>query len=343
MDKILANGERLIKKIDLKMKAIIQKIIDKQSLTSDEAKAIIYSISEESLNEAEIVAIMIAIQTKGISIDELDGFREALLELSLPISLNASEAIDVCGTGGDGKDTFNISTTSSFVLASMGFKVIKHGNYGVSSSCGSSNVLEELGIQFTSNEKELEISLKNKNICFLHAPLFHPTLKKVAHIRKQLAMKTFFNSIGPLVNPVQPKFQLSGTYSLELAKIYQHILKKSRNAYRVVYGMDGFDEVTFTNQTRVLGDHSDYMIDASQFGLKPIQLTDLKAGNTIKKSASIVKEILKGKGSKAQNQVVAINTALAMNCFLPKESIQTLYQEALTFVGSGQTAKTFKF
>ena len=217
------------------MKTLIQKVLNNQSLSSYEASEIIHAIAEEKMNDAQVVALMIGLQMKGLSLDEIEGFRNALLNLALKIELDGTNAIDLCGTGGDGKDTFNISTTTSFVLAAMGNKVIKHGNYGVSSSCGSSNVLEALGYKFTNHEKDLNEQLTKNNICFLHAPLFHPTLKKVSHLRRDLGLRTFFNSLGPLVNPVQPAFQLTGTYDLELAKIYQHLLKKNRTDFRVVF------------------------------------------------------------------------------------------------------------
>ncbi|MBI1835973.1 MAG: anthranilate phosphoribosyltransferase [Flavobacteriia bacterium] len=325
------------------MKKRIQKILNNQSLTTIEASEIIYAIAEGLMNDAQVVALMIGLEMKGLSLDEIEGFRLALLNLSMKIELDSSMAIDLCGTGGDGKNTFNISTTTSFVLAAMGQKVIKHGNYGASSSCGSSNVLEALGYEFTNNERILNEQLKSKNICFLHAPLFHPTLKKVGHLRKDLGIRTFFNSLGPLVNPVQPAFQLSGTYDLELAKIYQHILKKNRTNYRVVFGMDGFDEITLTEQTRVLGKSCDEVLDATIFGLQKVHVEQIKAGKNVSESAAIVKSILKGKGSEAQLNVVAVNTAIALECFYPNTSKYDLFIESLSFIKSGQTAKTFKF
>ena len=325
------------------MKTLIQKVLNNQSLSSFEASEIIHAIAEEKMNDAQVVALMIGLQMKGLSLDEIEGFRNALLNLVLKIELDGTNAIDLCGTGGDGKDTFNISTTTSFVLAAMGNKVIKHGNYGVSSSCGSSNVLEALGYVFTHDEKELNEQLTKNNICFLHAPLFHPTLKKVSHLRRDLGLRTFFNSLGPLVNPVQPAFQLTGTYDLELAKIYQHLLKKNRTDFRVVFGMDGYDEITLTEQTRVLGLKSDEVINANLFELKSVNASTLKAGKTVDESAQIVKTILKGEGSAEQTNVVAVNTAIALECFHPTTSKIELFNESLSFIKSGQVAKTFEF
>ena len=320
------------------MKNTLNKIIERQPLSFIEAKAIIYAIAEGTVNDAQIVAMLVGLQMRGLQLEEIKGFREALLELCLPVDLDASNAIDLCGTGGDGKNSFNISTTTSFVLAAMGYKVIKHGNYGVSSSCGSSNVVEALGIEFTNDPKKLEKQLEETNICFLHAPLFHPTLMKVGPLRKSLGIRTFFNSLGPLVNPVQPKHQLTGTFNLELAKIYQHILKDERKEYRIVYGMDGYDEFTLTDQTRILGGNVDEYLSASSFNLQAIDPTAIHSGNSVEEAATILKNILKGKGTEAQMNVVAANTALALQCYHPEENVQALFIKALNFIKSGEAS-----
>lgn len=322
------------------MKNILNKIIERQPLLFSEAKEIIFAIAEEKINDAQIVAILVGLQMRGLQLEEIKGFREALIELSLPINIEGTDAIDLCGTGGDGKNSFNISTTTSFVLASMGYKVIKHGNYGVSSSCGSSNVLEELGFAFTNDISKLQKQLDDINICFLHAPLFHPTLMKVGPLRKSLGIRTFFNSLGPLVNPVQPKHQLTGTFNLELAKIYQHILKDERTEYRIVYGMDGYDEFTLTDQTRVLGGNIDEYLSANSFDLKPIDPVSIHSGSSIKEAAAILRNILNGKGTASQNNVVAANTALALQCYHPDKKVQDLFTEALDFIQNGGAVKT---
>jgi anthranilate phosphoribosyltransferase len=324
------------------MKNTLNKIIERQPLTFHEAKNIIYAIAEEKINDAQIVAILVGLQMRGLQLDEIKGFREALLELCLTIELDGNNALDLCGTGGDGKNTFNISTTTSFVVSAMGYKVIKHGNYGVSSSCGSSNVLEELGYIFTNDSKLLDKQLQDSNICFLHAPLFHPTLMKVGPLRKKLGIRTFFNSLGPLVNPVQPKNQLTGTFNLELAKIYQHILKDDRNEFRVVYGMDGYDEFTLTEQTRILGKTSDEYLNAQTFNVNPVNSESIHSGNSIKEAAQIVKSILSGQSTLEQTNVIAANTALALQCFHPNEQIQDLFNEANSFIKKGLAAKFHK-
>ena len=320
------------------MKEIINKIIDKEALSFEEAKNIIHAIAEDELNTAQIVAILVGIQMRGLQLEEIKGFRSALLELAIPIQIDGTNAIDLCGTGGDGKNTFNISTTTAFVVAAMGHKVIKHGNYGVSSTCGSSNVLEELGYQFTADSLELNRQLKEKNICFLHAPLFHPTLMKVGRIRKELGIRTFFNAIGPLVNPAQPEYQLTGTYNLELAKIYQHILKGERKEYKIVYGLDGFDELTLTDQTRVLSRNQDELISASVFEKSIIEPISIHSGDTIQEATKILKSIIRGEGTKSQNNVIAANASLALQCFYPSKPLKELFNEALDFIESGRVA-----
>jgi anthranilate phosphoribosyltransferase len=321
------------------MKHILNKIIERQPLLFTEAKEIIYAIGEEKINDSQIVAMLVGLQMRGLQLEEIKGFREALIELCLPIDLDGSDAIDLCGTGGDSKNTFNISTTTSFVLASMGHKVIKHGNYGVSSLCGSSNVLEELGFVFTNDQNKLNKQLQDSNICFLHAPLFHPTLMKVGPLRKNLGIRTFFNSLGPLVNPVQPKHQLTGTFNLELAKTYQHILKDERKGYRIVYGMDVYDEFTLTDQTRILGGDVDEYLSANSFGLNPINPIDLYSGESVLEAATILRNILSGKGTNSQNNVIAANTALALQCYQPEEKIQNLFLTSLDFIKSGEAGK----
>ncbi len=322
------------------MNYLVDKILSRAALNEEEAILFIEAIDKNLLTEVQIAGILIGIQMRGLQVEEIKGFKKALLALSLPVDLPSEDAIDLCGTGGDGKDTFNISTTTSLVLAAMGFKVIKHGNYGVSSICGSSNVLEELGFQLTNDPKELAHSFYQKNIALLHAPLFHPTLKKVAGIRKNLGVRTLFNVMGPLVNPAQPAYQLTGTFSLELAMAYQHVLKNQRKSYRIVYGLDGYDEMTLTNETRVLSNNNDYVRNANSFGMEPLKPFELNGGTTIKEAAKIVRCITKGEGSKAQNRVIAANVSEVISM---KNGLDTkeAFGEALAFIESGQTSKHF--
>ncbi|MBU2019891.1 MAG: anthranilate phosphoribosyltransferase [Bacteroidetes bacterium] len=322
------------------MNYLLDKILSRATLNEEEAILLIEAIDKDLLTAEQISGILIGIQMRGLQIEEIKGFKKALLALSLPVSLPFDNAVDLCGTGGDNKDTFNISTTTSLVLAAMGYKVLKHGNYGVSSICGSSNVLEELGFELTTDASKLEKSFNEKNIAFLHAPLFHPTLKKVGQIRKNLGVRTLFNVMGPLVNPAQPAYQLTGTFSLELALTYQHVLKNQRKAFKIVHGLDGYDEMTLTDETRVLSQNNDCVKNAHSFGLERINAIELNGGVTIREAAKIVRDIATGNGSKAQNTVIAANVTEVITMQTTYNSQET-FSEVQSFIKSGQTAKHF--
>ena len=323
------------------MKNILNKIINRAQLDKAEAYQCMLAIGNGELPDAQTVAIMAGIQMRGLQLDELNGFRQALLELALPMHFDVGDSIDVCGTGGDGKNTFNISTSTAFVLAGMGYKVVKHGNYGVSSLCGSSNVLESLGYTFTNNKDALQRQLDEANICFMHAPLFHPALKAVAPLRKDLGIATFFNSMGPLVNPAHPTHQLTGTYSLELAKQYQHVLRADRKNFTVLHGMDGFDELTFIGVTRILGKERDELVGNSPLASQ-IKLTNISGGDTVEASAKILVNLLEGNGTEQQNTVLAGNVALALQTFNPQKDFTSAFAEAHDAVLSGRAIHHLK-
>lgn len=249
---------------------------------------------------------------RNITIEELAGFREALLELCIPIDFSAYNTIDLCGTGGDGKDTFNISTLSSFIVAGAGYKVAKHGNYGVSSISGSSNVMEQMGVKFSNNQDFLTQCMEEANIAILHAPLFHPAMKNVGPIRRELGVKTFFNMLGPMVNPSFPKFQMVGVFSLELARMYAYLYQKTETKYAILHGLEGFDEVSLTDNVKIITNSTETINSPEDFLFDTIQLSEIKGGNTIEDSAKIFHKILSGNGSEAQNNVVLVNSALAI-------------------------------
>lgn len=318
------------------MKQLLNKIIRREPLQTEEAYDLLHAIDTETVDDVMVAAILTGIQMRGLHLNELAGFRKALLELCVKPEIDGTNAIDLCGTGGDGKNTFNISTTTAYVVSSMGYKVIKHGNYGVSSLCGSSNVLEALGYEFTADSEKLNEQLESKNLCFLHAPLFHPTMKKVAGVRRSLGIQTIFNCLGPLVNPIQPEFQMTGTYSLELSRIYSHILKNSRSDFRVIYGLDGYDEITLTDRTKVTGRHTESVLDAGMLGVKKINPTLIEGGSSIHEAAEIVRNILSGNGTDAQNDVIATNTAVAIQTIEPQHKIKDLFHETLEHLRSGE-------
>lgn len=310
------------------MKQLLEKLFDHQILSQDEAKLLLTAIAEGDLNDFQIVAAISAIKMRSITAEELNGFREAILEKAVAVNIDGSNAIDVCGTGGDGKNTFNISTLAAIVIAGAGYRVIKHGNYGVSSLVGSSTVIEKCGYQFTTDGDSLNEQLNQTNLCFLHAPLFHPALKKVAPIREDLATRTFFNFLGPLVNPVQPEFQLTGVYNLQLMRIYKTILAKERNRFKVVHSMDGYDEVSLTGPFKIAANNEELILYPKDLGFEKLNEEDLFGGTTVEESQKIFNDILNGKGHKKQNRVVLTNAALGIQCFDNDKSFQEAYEEA---------------
>ena len=294
------------------MKKILNRLTQYETLTEKESRDIIIDISEGKLNTSEISSFLTIFMIRNITIEELNGFRKALIELSLKIDLNEFDPIDLCGTGGDEKDTFNISTLASFVTAGSGVKVAKHGNYGVSSSCGSSNVLEYLDLKFNNDSDKIRKAVDKANICFLHAPLFHPAMKNVAPVRKELGLKTFFNMLGPMVNPSMPKKQVVGVYNLELARIYNYLYQTTDINYNIIHSIDGYDEISLTKGTKVYSRESEFILDSKDFRLKDIDSKNIRGGKDIESSSKIFMDVLNGEGSNDQENVVCANASLAI-------------------------------
>lgn len=295
------------------MKEILNRLINQETISKEEAKNVLVNISKGSYNNSQIASFLTVYMMRSISVEELAGFREALLDLCLSIDLSDFNAIDLCGTGGDGKDTFNISTLASFVTAGAGVKVAKHGNYGVSSSCGSSNVLEHLGIHFTNDASVLQQSIDKAGICVLHAPLFHPAMKNVAPIRKELGVKTFFNMLGPMVNPSFPKNQMVGVFNLELARMYGYLYQTTDKNYAILHDLAGYDEISLTDRTKMITNQEDKIIKPLDLGIQSISQVDIYGGKTVKESADIFIKVLSGDGTEAQTNVVCANAGLAIS------------------------------
>ena len=295
------------------MKEILNRLINQETISKKEAKNVLVNISKGVYNTSQIASFLTVYMMRSISVEELDGFREALLDLCLPVNLSDFNTIDLCGTGGDGKDTFNISTLASFVTAGAGVKVAKHGNYGVSSSCGSSNVLEHLGIRFSNDESFLQRSIDKAGICVLHAPLFHPAMKNVAPIRKELGVKTFFNMLGPMVNPSFPKNQVVGVFNLELARMYGYLYQTTDKNYAILHDLAGYDEISLTDRTKMITNQEDKMVIPSDLGIERILQQDIYGGKTVKQSAEIFQKVLNAEGTQAQNNVVCANAGLAIS------------------------------
>lgn len=294
------------------MKDILNRLINHETFSSMEAKQILVNISQGMYNQSQIASFLTVFMMRSITLEELSGFRNALLDLCVKIDLKDFNAIDIVGTGGDGKNTFNISTLSSFVAAGAGINVAKHGNYGVSSTSGSSNVMEYLGIKFTNNEDFLKKCIDQTGICILHAPLFHPAMKNVAPIRKELGVKTFFNMLGPMVNPSFPKNQMLGVFNLELLRLYSFLYQNTDKNYNIVYALDGYDEISLTGNAKIISNCTETLFSPENLGVSKIRQEDIFGGNTIADAAKIFVDIINNKGTEAQNNVVCANAGLAI-------------------------------
>ena len=323
------------------MKALLNRLAQHETLEVSEAEKMLTEIAKGEYNPSQIAAFLTVFMMRSITIKELEGFRNALQKLCLSIDLSDFSPIDLCGTGGDGKDTFNISTLASFVTAGSGIKVAKHGNYGVSSGCGSSNVLEYLGIKFSNDSDFLKRCIDEAGICNLHAPLFHPAMKNIAPIRRDLGVKTFFNMLGPLVNPAYPKYQLTGVFNLELARIYGYLFQNSKKHFTILFSLDGYDEISLTGPTKAIRNKGELILDASDFGIHSLKAKEISGGSNIPSSAIIFTKVLNGKGSEAQNNVVCANAAMAIatvtNCS-PKDGFEKAKESLL----SGKANNAFK-
>lgn len=322
------------------MKKIIQHLLDHKNLTKSLAKEVMIGIGKGNYTEAEVASFVTIYLMRTITIDELAGFREALLEMCNHVKIEADIFTDIVGTGGDGKNTFNISTLSCFLVAGAGFKVVKHGNNGVSSTSGSSNVLEYLGYKFTNENDVLQKQLDETNICFLHAPLFHPALKNVAQVRRNLGIRTIFNVLGPLVNPAQPTHSTLGVYHLEIARFYNYLLQSETVNYNIIHTMDGYDEISLTDDSKVITKYGDTVYSPMQMGKRTVTLADLHGGNSVEDAAKIFVDVLQQKGSWAQNAVVLANAAIAIknmkNC-----SYEEAYSNAVESFESGAALAIF--
>jgi len=318
------------------MKKILHHLFEHKALPSREAKEVLLNIARGIYNESEIASFITVYLMRSITIAELQGFREALLELCVRVNLNSDETIDIVGTGGDGKDTFNISTLSCFIVAGTGNKVTKHGNYGASSISGSSNVMEQLGYRFKNDPGDLQREIDTAGICFLHAPLFHPALKAVAPIRKNLGVRTFFNMLGPMVNPAFPRHQLIGVYNLEMARMYNYLLQQTDRNYTIIHSLDGYDEISLTGDTKVMTAKGEQIISADVLGKRTVSAADITGGNSVEEAAAIFLNILKGNGTWAQNAVVLANAAMALQCTGKYNDYETCYQLAVESLESGK-------
>lgn len=317
------------------MKETLNKLYQHKRLSKPEAKKVLLEIAKEKYNDAHLTSFMTVFMMRPITVDELAGFREALKELAIKVDLSEFNTIDIVGTGGDGKNTFNISTLTSFIVAGTGQKVAKHGNYSVSSQSGSSNMLESFGYSFTNDEQILKRQLDKANICFLHAPKFHPAMKAVGPARKALGVKTFFNMLGPLVNPSSPQNAMLGTFNLEIARLYNYILQDEQANYGIIHALDGYDEISLTGGFKMITKHGEKIIQPEDLNTKRVEPEEIYGGNSVEAAAKIFKNILDGNGTESQNRVVLTNAAFALNIVKPNTTFESAYDLAKESLFSG--------
>lgn len=324
------------------MKKILNHLFEYKTLDRQQAKEILINLTQGAYNQSQMAAFMTVYMMRSITVEELAGFRDAMLELCMPLDLSAYDGMDVCGTGGDSKDTFNISTLSSFVVAGAGQAVCKHGNTGVSSISGSSNIMEYYGFQFTNDTDKLRKALDKANICFLHAPLFHPAMKNVAPIRKELGVKTFFNMLGPMVNPAKPNKQLTGVFSLELLRLYGYLYQQSSKQFMILHSVDGYDEISLTGQFKVFSNEGEKLYNPTDIGMRQVYPQELFGGASIAEAAQIFMNVLENKATATQKNVVLANAAFALHCANQTITLSECLAKAQESLESGKALQSFK-
>ena len=323
------------------MKDILYRLFEHQYLGRDEAHRILHNIATGCYDDAQIASLITVFLMRNISVDELMGFREALLDMRVPVDLAEYKPIDIVGTGGDGKNTFNISTAACFVVAGAGYKVVKHGNYGATSVSGASNVMQQHGVKFTTDVGQLRRSIEDCNLAYLHAPLFNPALKAVANVRKHLGVRSFFNMLGPLVNPVMPTYQLLGVYNLPLLRLYNYTYQESGTRFAVVHSLDGYDEISLTGEFKVATADKEKLYTPEMLGFQRIAEADLDGGETPEAAARIFDAVLEGTASRAQRDCVIANAGFAIHVIRPELPVADCIAEARESLEAGKVRATF--
>lgn len=324
------------------MKQILNRLFEHQYLTTDEAADVMYNIGSGKYNENQIAAFISVFLMRSITIEELSGFQKSLLELAMNVDLSEYNPIDIVGTGGDQKNTFNISTLSCLVLAGAGYKVCKHGNYGATSVSGSSNAMEQHGVKFTTDKNILKKSIEETNLAYLHAPLFNPAMKTVAPIRKALGVKTFFNLLGPLVNPARPKRQCLGVYNLKMARLYEYIYQKNGVDFAIMHSLDGYDELSLTGDMKIVRNDSELVLKPENIGFDKAEESELFGGETVSEASALFDRILENRCTKSQKNVVLANSAIAIQISEPGMSFSDAVSVARESLESGKALNNFK-
>jgi anthranilate phosphoribosyltransferase len=324
------------------MKATLEYLFEGNTLTREEAYKVLINIGMGKHSEIEFASFLTVFKMRSITGDELAGFRDAMAELSLNTDLSDYNAIDVVGTGGDGKNTFNISTLACFIIAGAGVNVTKHGNYAVSSVSGSSNLLEVFGYKFSNDPEKLKNDLEKSNFCFLHAPLFHPAMKHIAPVRKALKVQTFFNILGPMINPSSPKYQVLGVYNQEVFDQYKAVYETLDLSYMIINSVDGYDEVSLTTDTHYAANHREGYLTPGDFKLEKVNPHTIYGGDSIDKAAAIFLQILEGRGTREQNSVALANAALGLNLVKPEKNLSECVEIASESLFSGKAMQKLK-
>lgn len=324
------------------MKQILKRLFNHEILSREEACTLLLNITKGVYNDTQIAALLTVFQMRGIKVDELIGFREALLSTRIPIDLSDYHPIDIVGTGGDGKNTFNISTCACFIVAGAGFPVAKHGNYGATSISGASNVMEHHGVKFTNQPDKLLRSMEACNMVYLHAPLFNPAMKAVASVRKALEVRTLFNLLGPLINPCLPEYQLLGVADLGQMRLYTNTLQRLGIGFAVVNNLDGYDEISLTDEFKVMTNRYETIYRPSDLGFPVTRQEELYGGNTPEAAARIFDNVLENQATRAQTDCVLINASFAIQAIEPMKPIEECVAIARKSLESGKALQTFR-
>ncbi|MCI6839698.1 MAG: anthranilate phosphoribosyltransferase [Prevotella sp.] len=325
------------------MKDILNRMLNHEELTREETRDILLGITRSEYPNEQIAALLTALQMRGITVDELLGFRDGILESGIHAQLDCDRYIDVVGTGGDRKNTFNISTTSCFVIAGAGYKVAKHGNYAATSKSGASNVIEQHGIKFTNDIDRLNRSINECGIVYLHAQLFAKAMKFVGPVRNALQFPTCFNLLGPLVNPSSPQCQMLGVANLDQMRLYNNVYQKIGIDYAIVNSIDGYDEISLTGDFKVTTNDYERVFKPSDLGLRTARPEELQAGATEEDAARIFDNVLADKALPAQKDIVIANAAFGIQVFeRGKKSIDECVAIARESIESGKALATFR-
>lgn len=324
------------------MRKILTNISHGAKLSREEAYELLIGITQEKYNSCQIAALLMGIQMRGISVDEVLGFRDALLETGKPVDLTDFDTIDIVGTGGDGKNTFNISTCSAFVVAGAGFKVAKHGNGASTSVSGASNVLQMHGVKFSDDRETLVRSLESSGVAYMHAPLFAYGMKFVGPTRKALEIPTCFNILGPLVNPSRPKNSLHGTATQAQMRLYCNVHQQIGDNYGVITSYDGYDEISLTSGFKLITNNFEKVFTPVDMGLKYVKPEDIYGGSTLEEATRIFDSVLDGSSTEAQKNVVIANAACAISVMDCNISINDSIQMARESIESGKALNCLK-